>query len=93
MGARDPEAVAKNYQIDALRDDIASIARSVQAIDNKIDEKLVTRELMTTSIQLVRKDYDPMKKNLTKLTWMVIGVVTPLAIAQAVSLVKNLGNL
>jgi len=86
----DPEGVAKNYQIDNLRDDISTVLKAVEKMSNKIDTQLVTDKQLESALALFRKDYEPMKKNLAKITWIVIGVIIPLVVVSGIQLLANL---
>lgn len=89
MSSGNPEEPAKNYQVAELQRDISSVLRAVEKVNDKIDTKLITREQLDAEIKLVRKDYDPMRKNLSRITWTVIGVIVPLVVMSALQFIAN----
>lgn len=99
MSKEDPEAFVKNYQLEALSVAINSIISSNARIETKIDNQLVTKEQLEASLTVVGlnlktvdEKYDPMKKNLSRITWVVIGALVPLIILSCFQLLKNIGQ-
>lgn len=92
----DPEAPAKNYQIDALTTAVNNLVATNSRIEAKIDNQLVTKEQMEAalkvvgiSIQTVDDKYAPIKKSLSRITWIVIGVIIPLVVVSGIQLLAN----
>lgn len=92
----DPEAPAKNYQIDALTTAVNSLVASNSRIEIKIDNQLVTKDQLEASlkvvglnIQTVDDKYAPIKRNLSRITWVVIGVIVPLVVISIFQLMAN----
>lgn len=92
----DPEAPAKNYQITELTNAVNNLVTTNERIERKIDDKLVTKErmeadlkLLVLSVQAVDDKYAPIKKSLSRVTWIVIGVVVPLLIISGIQLAAN----
>lgn len=99
MTKTDPEQFVKNYQLDALTSSINSIISSNARIETKIDNQLVTREQLEASLTVVGlnlkavdEKYDPVKKNLSRITWVVITALVPMLILFFVQLVTNIGR-
>lgn len=92
MTASNPEGPAKNYQVAELQRDIANVLKVVEKVNDKIDTKLITREQLDAEVKLVRKDYDPMRKNLSRITWTVVGVVIPLIVMSALQFIANMST-
>lgn len=96
MSVADPEAPAKNYQIDALTTAVNNLVVTNSRIEAKIDNQLVTKEQMESalkvlglSIKAVDDKYAPIKKSLSRITWIVIGVVIPLVVISGIQLLSN----
>lgn len=96
MTGNDPEAPAKNYQIDALTTAVNNLVASNTRIEAKIDNQLVTKEQMESALKVVDFNikavdtkYAPIKRSLSRITWIVIGVVIPLVVVSVVQLLAN----
>lgn len=92
----DPESPAKNYQINELTTAVNNLVASNQRIETKIDNQLVTKEQLETALKLVGVEirqvdekYSPIKKSLSRVTWIVIGVVIPLVVMSGIQLLAN----
>jgi len=90
MSDKDSNAPAKNWQVNNLKDSIERLAKAVDKIDRKLDDKYSTKEYVDSKIELLESKYDPMRKNISKLIWIVIPIVLSLVAGQVWALITNI---
>lgn len=92
-----PESPAKNYQINELTKAVNNLVESNSRIETKIDSQLVTKEQLEASLKVINinlqqidEKYAPIKKGLSRITWIVIGAVIPLVVVSGIQLLSNI---
>ncbi len=58
-------------------------------IDKKLDDRYSTKEYVDNKISLIETKYEPMRKNISKLIWIVIPIVLGLVAGQVWALITN----
>lgn len=90
MSDKDSNAPAKNWQVKNLDESIARVAQAVEKIDKKLDDNYSTKEYVDNRVNLMEAKYDPMRKNISKLIWIVIPIVLSLVAGQIWALITNI---
>lgn len=85
---KDQEALVKQYQLNDLVRELKDLNKKVDGLTTKIDTQatvhntqiqsltstFVTKEAFEANNKLVAERYDPMKKNLSKIVYVLIGI-------------------
>ncbi len=100
----EPEAPAKNYQIRELTTAVDNLVTNVASLSEKIDSRLVTKEQLLTTIDVVNLNmrageaetarvnakFDKLNAKISKAIWIVLGVIIPAVVISLLQLTANI---
>lgn len=89
MADKSPNDVAKIWQVENVQKSIDNVVDQITHINDKLDNKYATTKDVDQKIELVHAHYGPMKKNLSRLLWVVLPIVMTLFLTQVWALINN----